>query len=88
MTTSPGQDQPITRNVLLDVHLGQAKDTHRVQVRHRRAGCPRTGATDCDRRRRSVAGSRVAGHYIDLLPYAWYKESARALSPPSQVTMG
>jgi quercetin dioxygenase-like cupin family protein len=33
MTTSPGQDQPITRDVLLDVRLGQAKDTHRVQVR-------------------------------------------------------
>ena len=33
MTTGSGQEQPITRDVLLDARLAQAKDTHRVQVR-------------------------------------------------------
>jgi quercetin dioxygenase-like cupin family protein len=33
MTTDWGQEQPITRDVLLDARLAQAKDTHRVQVR-------------------------------------------------------
>jgi len=33
MTAGSGQELPITRDVLLDVHLAQAKDTHRVQVR-------------------------------------------------------
>ena len=33
MTTGSGQELPITRDVLLDVRLAQAKDTHRVQVR-------------------------------------------------------
>jgi len=29
----PDPQQPITRDVLLDVHLRQAKDTHRIEVR-------------------------------------------------------
>ena len=33
MTTGSGQEQPITRDVLLDARLARAKDTHRVQVR-------------------------------------------------------
>jgi quercetin dioxygenase-like cupin family protein len=33
MTAGSGQELPITRDVLLDVDLAQAKDTHRVQVR-------------------------------------------------------
>jgi quercetin dioxygenase-like cupin family protein len=33
MSTGSGQEQPITRDVLLDARLAQAKDTHRVQVR-------------------------------------------------------
>jgi quercetin dioxygenase-like cupin family protein len=33
MTTGPGQEQPVTRDVLLDARLVQAKDTHHVQVR-------------------------------------------------------
>jgi quercetin dioxygenase-like cupin family protein len=33
MTTGPGQEQPMTRDVLLDARLGQAKETHRVEVR-------------------------------------------------------
>ena len=33
MTTGSGQELPITRDVLLDVSLADAKDTHRVQVR-------------------------------------------------------
>ena len=33
MTTDWGREQPITRDVLLDARLAQAKDTHRVQVR-------------------------------------------------------
>ena len=33
MTTGWVQEQPITRDVLLDARLAQAKDTHRVQVR-------------------------------------------------------
>jgi quercetin dioxygenase-like cupin family protein len=33
MTTGSDQEQPITRTVLLDTRLAQAKDTHRVQVR-------------------------------------------------------
>jgi len=33
MAAGSGQELPITRDVLLDVHLAQAKDTHRVQVR-------------------------------------------------------
>jgi len=31
---------------------------------------------------------RTADYYIDLLAHAWYKEIARASSPPSQVPMG
>ena len=33
MTTGSGQELPIARDILLDVRLAQAKDTHRVQVR-------------------------------------------------------
>src|ERR1700751_3428092 len=33
MTAGSGQELPIARDVLLDVYLAQAKDTHRVQVR-------------------------------------------------------
>ena len=33
MTTGSGQELPITRDVLLDVSLAHATDTHRVQVR-------------------------------------------------------
>ena len=33
MTAGSGQELPITRDVVLDVDLAQAKDTHRVQVR-------------------------------------------------------
>ena len=33
MTTGSAQEQPITRDVLLDARLAQAKDTHRVEVR-------------------------------------------------------
>ena len=33
MTTGSSQEQPVTRDVLLDARLAQAKDTHRVQVR-------------------------------------------------------
>jgi hypothetical protein len=29
MTTGSGQELPITRDILLDVRLAQAKDTHR-----------------------------------------------------------
>ena len=44
--------------------------------------------TDCDRRRRSAGVDRGADYYIDLPAHAWYKESARASTPPSQVPMG
>ena len=33
MATGPGQDQPVTRDVLLDARLAQAKETHRIEVR-------------------------------------------------------
>jgi len=33
MTTGSGQEQPITRDIVLDVSLARAKDTHRVQAR-------------------------------------------------------
>ena len=33
MTTGSDQEQPIARDVMLDVRLARAKDTHRVQVR-------------------------------------------------------
>jgi quercetin dioxygenase-like cupin family protein len=33
MTTGSGQEQPMTRDIVLDVRLARAKDTHRVQVR-------------------------------------------------------
>jgi quercetin dioxygenase-like cupin family protein len=33
MTTGSDQEQPIARDVILDVRLARAKDTHRVQVR-------------------------------------------------------
>ncbi len=33
MTASPGQEQPITRDVLLGARLGQAKATRRIEVR-------------------------------------------------------
>jgi hypothetical protein len=31
MTAGSGQELPITRDALLDVHLAQAKDTHRAR---------------------------------------------------------
>jgi quercetin dioxygenase-like cupin family protein len=33
MTTGPGREQPITRDVLLDARLRQGKETHRVEAR-------------------------------------------------------
>jgi len=33
MTTDSGQEQPMTRDVVLDVRLARAKDAHRVQAR-------------------------------------------------------
>jgi quercetin dioxygenase-like cupin family protein len=33
MTTGSGQEQPMTRDIVLDVRLARAKDTHRVQAR-------------------------------------------------------
>ena len=45
-----------------------------------------------DKEKPTSAGQRgvspAADYYIDLLAHAWYKEIARASSPPSQVPMG
>src|SRR5262245_11762255 len=51
-------------------------------------GGTREADTDCDRRRRSARINRGADYYIDLPAHAWYKEGARASSPPSQVSLG
>ena len=107
MTTDWGQEQPITRDVLLDARLAQAKDTHRV--RRRRCSWPTSCSarirspssassqastsltadrTGRNYRRRSAGVDRAADYYIDVPAHAWYKESARASTPASQVPMG
>src|SRR6478672_7348239 len=48
---------------------------------------PGEADTDCDRPCRSAGVNRGTDYYIDLPVHAWYKERARASSPPSQVPM-